>query len=124
MMTSVSEVDWKNRALAHEVLAQRSRIGQIAVMCKRDAAAHEIGEHRLDVAHNRTARRRIAHMAERERAFELLRGIAVLAEDVADQTGVALRNELRAVIGDDARCFLPTMLKRVQTEHGQRAASV
>jgi hypothetical protein len=112
----------EDRAFAHQVFAQDPGVGEIAVMRKRDSAACEIGEHRLDVARARSARRRIAIVADREGALELLHtGAVPAAEYVADQTGVALRDELAVVVGDDARGFLAAMLKRMQAKNGQRA---
>ena len=58
-------------------------------------------------------------MADGVAAFQLFSMRRILAEDIADETGMPLRDELRAVIGDDARRFLSAMLKRVQTKHGQ-----
>jgi hypothetical protein len=48
--------------------------------------------------------------------------MAVLAEDVADQTDMALGDELFAIKGDNAGGFLTAMLQRVQTERGQGAS--
>ena len=56
----------EDRALAHQFVAQRMRVGEIAVMRDGDAAAREIGEHRLDVAGDGAAGGRIAHMADGE----------------------------------------------------------
>ena len=67
------------------------------------------------------ARRGIAVMADGEGAFEVGGVGAVLAEDVADQAGMALGDELAVVIGDDAGGFLAAMLQSVQPQHGQRA---
>ena len=108
-------------AVAHEFGAQRVRIGEIAVVCQRNRAAGEIGIHGLDVAREGTTGRRIAHVTQRLRAFQLVRMLTVLAERVAHETGVALGNELHAVIGDDADGFLSAMLKRMKTKDGQRA---
>ncbi len=71
-------------------------------MGERDAAAREVGEHRLDVGGTRAARRRIAVVADRERPFEVHDPVGVLgAEDVADETDMAFRDELPVVVGDD-----------------------
>ena len=120
-MTSVSEVDWKIAPSCTSLARKRARIGEIAVVGDGDAAAGQIGEQRLDVAHRRAARRRIAVVADGEGAFQVGRVRAVLAEDVADQAGMALGDELALVVGDDAGGFLAAMLQRVQAEHGQRA---
>ncbi len=56
-MVSVSEVDWKIAPWRHQFLAQGMGVGEIAVMRDGQAAARQIGEHRLDVA-RRGCRRR------------------------------------------------------------------
>ncbi|MEJ0044546.1 MAG: hypothetical protein WDM81_21025 [Rhizomicrobium sp.] len=108
--------------LAHQFGAQRARIGEIAVMRERKAAAGQVGEHRLDVARRRAARRRIAVMADGEGAFEIERAGGVLAaEDVADEARMPLRDEMALVIGDDAGRLLAAVLERMQAKDRQRA---
>ena len=46
---------------------------------------------------------------------------AVLAEDVAHESGVTFGNELHAVIGDDSRRLLAAVLQGMQSQHRQRA---
>ena len=60
-------------------------------------------------------------MADGEGPFQV-RGVrAVLAENVADQAGMALGHELTLVVGHDSGGFLAAVLKRMQAKHGQRA---
>ncbi len=106
-------------ALLHQLFAQAARIGEIAVMGDREPAARQIGKHRLDIARSRTAGGGIAHMADSVGARASAR-VAVLAENIADQAEMALSGEMRAVEGDDTGRFLPAMLKRMQTQRGQR----
>ena len=54
-------------ALLDEPVAQRERIGEIAVMGEREAAGIEIDEERLHVAQDRIAAGRVAHMARSRR---------------------------------------------------------
>ena len=54
-----------DRAAADQLPPQRQPVGQIAVVGDRKAAGLEFGEQRLDVAQDRLAGRRIAHMADR-----------------------------------------------------------
>ncbi len=85
-----------------------------------DAAAGQIGIHRLDVARARPARRRVAVVADGEGTFEVLHPRAVLAaEDVPDEADMALGGELAVVVGDDSRRLLAAMLLGVEPEHGQ-----
>ena len=76
------------RGAAHRALVR------LPLWAMREAAAGEIGEHRLHVARDRTAGRRIAHMADGVAPAQF-RGVAVLAEDVADEADMALGGELR-----------------------------
>ena len=88
-------------------------------MGDREAAAFELGEERLDVAQDRLAGRRVAHMADRRGALEALDGVAV-REAVADEAELALGVEYAAVEGDDAGGLLAAMLQRVEAERGDR----
>src|SRR5690348_2538773 len=110
----------EDAALADEFRAQESRIRQIAIVRDRDAAPGQIGEQGLDVSRRRAACRRIAVMSDREGTFEIESTRAVLAgEDIADQAGMTLGDEVSVVIGDDARRLLTAMLQGMQAEHGQ-----
>ena len=63
----------EDRALRHQFVAQGVGIGEIAVMRDGQAAARQIGEDGLDVAGIGAAGGGIAHMADREIAFEIAR---------------------------------------------------
>ena len=114
----------EDRAFVHQLLPQRDSVGEIAVVPNRDPAAGKIGKHRLRVARRGAAGGGITDMAHGVHALQLLRMHAVLAEDIADETRMALGDELRAIIGDDASRFLPTMLERVQPQRRERARIV
>ena len=81
-----------DRAGADQLAPQRQAVGEIAVVGDREAARVELGEQRLDVAQDRRAGRRVAHVADRRRARQALdrRGAG---EVVADQAEAALRME-------------------------------
>src|ERR1017187_6880168 len=96
----------EDRTLLHQVAPEGSRIREIAVMGERQATAREIGEHGLDIAPDRAAGGGIAHMPDRVRAAQI-RGVAMLAENVPDQSDMAFGDELRAIECDDTGCFLP-----------------
>ena len=66
-----------DRAAANELPAQRQSVGQIAVMCDREAAGLELGEQRLDIAQYGVAGRRIAHMADRPSSRQAVDGRAL-----------------------------------------------
>ena len=88
-------------------------------MGDREAAAFELGEERLDVAHDRPAGRRVADVPDRRGALEALDGGAV-REAVADEAELALGVEDAAVEGDDAGGFLAAVLQGVEAERDDR----
>ena len=102
-----------------EILAQRERVGQIAVMGDGEAAGIDVGEQRLHVAQHRVAAGRIAIVADGDVALQPLDDGGA-GEVVADEAHAALGVELLAVVGDDAAGFLAAMLERVQAERGDR----
>ncbi len=103
------------RAVAHELAAQRQAVGQVAVMADCEAAAVELGEQRLHVAQDGLAGGRIAHVADRRRAGQPVDHLAA-GEIVADQPHAPLGMKPGAVERDDAGGFLAAVLERVQTE--------
>ena len=119
-MVSVSVVEWKIAAAAHQRLADGERVGQIAVVRDGEPAELEIGEQRLDVAQHRLAGRRVADMTDRDRARQAADD-SLRAEVVADQAHRLVGMEMLAVEGDDAAGFLAAMLKGVQPERRGRA---
>ena len=108
-----------DRAFADQLAPQRQAVGEIAVVGDRQAAGVEFGEQRLDVAQDRRAGRRIAHVADRRRAGQALDRRRA-GEVVADQAEAALGMEARAVEGDDAGRLLAAVLQSVQAERGDR----
>ncbi len=108
-----------DRAAANELAAQRQPVGQIAVMSDREAARLEFGEQRLDIAQDRVAGGRIAHMADRRPPRQAVDGRAA-REVIPDQPLPALRVEPDAVESDDAGSLLAAMLQRVQPERDDR----
>ena len=109
----------EDRAVLHEIAAQGHAVGEIAVVGDGETARAQLGEQRLDIAQDRLARRRIAHMADRRAAGQALdrRGAR---EMFADQTETAFGIESVTVEGDDAGRFLAAMLQGVQPERGDR----
>jgi hypothetical protein len=108
----VSLVDWK-------IEPRRHRVGEVAVVRDREAAAGELGEQRLDVALDRAAMGRIAVVADGPVAGEAVDHLAA-GEIVADEADMAFGMEVGAVETDDAGRFLAAMLEGVQAENGQR----
>ena len=98
-----------DRAVAHELAAQRQAVGQVAVVADREAAAVEFGEQRLHVAQDGLAGGRIAHVADRRRARQAVDDLAA-GEVVADQAQAPLgmkplrrrRRRCRRLPGRDA----------------------
>ena len=102
-----------DRTALHEIAAQRQPIGEIAIMRDREAARTQLGEKRLDIAQDRLAGRRIAHMADGGFTRQALdrRG---LGEMIADETEPAFGIISVAVEGDDACRLLAAMLQGMQ----------
>ena len=100
-----------------QLLAQRQRVGEIAVVGDGEAAGIDVGIERLHVLERRLAGRRVAVVADRHGALEAVDD-AGLVEVVADEAEVALGVELLAVVADDAGSFLAAVLQRVQAESG------
>ncbi len=109
----------EDRSAALQLALERQRVGEVAVVGDGEAAAGKFGEQRLDVAQAVAAVGRVADVADGAVAGQAVDDLAG-GEVVADEAGVALGMEGRAVEGDDAAGFLPAMLKRVQAERGQR----
>ena len=104
-----------DRAFADQLPAQCQAVGEIAVMGDRETAAVEFREEWLHVAQDRLAGGRIAHMADRGGAGQVVDGRA-RGEVIADEAETALRAEALAIECDDARGLLAAMLEGVQTE--------
>ena len=102
-----------------ELLAQRQRIGEVAVVGDGEAAGIDVGIERLDVLERRLARRRVAVVADGDRAREPADD-GRLVKVIADEPEVALGVELLAVVADDAGRFLAAVLKRVEPERRDR----
>src|SRR5690606_22843386 len=104
-------------ARGNELLAERQRICEVAVVADGETARVEVGEKRLDVAEDDIAGRRVTVVADGHAALEPL-DHACLGEVVAHQTQAALLIEARAVVGDDAAAFLAAVLESVHPEGG------
>ena len=102
-------------ARGNEFLAQRQRVGQVAVVCDSKAAGIDIAKERLDVADQRVAGRGIAVVAYGHAPLEAGNN-GSFGEVVANEAHAALGMELAPVIGDDAGGFLAAMLEGVETE--------
>ena len=86
-------------------------------MADSETAAFEFCEQRLHIAQDGFAGGRIAHVAHRGRAGQAVNHFAP-GESVTDQTETTFRVEAFAIEGDDAGCFLTSVLEGVQTERG------
>ena len=102
-------------ARGNEFLAQRQRVGQVAVVRDCKTAGVDIAKERLDVADQRVAGRGIAVVPYGHAPLEAGNN-GGFREIVADEAHAALGMELAPVIGDDARGFLAAMLEGVETE--------
>ncbi len=102
-------------AVAHELLAQRQAVREIAVVGHREAAAVELGEEGLHVAQHCFAGGGVADVADGGRAGEAL-DHPLGGEVVAHEPVPALRVEGAPVEGDDAGRFLAPVLQGVQAE--------
>ena len=107
------------RAVVHELAAQRQAVGEIAVVADGEAAAVEFGEQRLHVAQDGLAGGRIAHMADGRHAGQAVDHL-VAGESVADEPHSPLGMEALAVEGDDAGGLLAAMLERMQAKRSDR----
>ena len=99
-----------DRAVAHQLAAQRQAVGEVAVVGDGKAAAVELAEQRLHVAQDRLAGGRIAIVADRGAAGQAVDHLAA-REGVADQAHAALGMEPRAVERHDAGRFLAAVLQ-------------
>ena len=104
-------------ALVHKVAPQLDAVGEVAVMPDSETAAFEFCKQRLHIAQDGFAGGRIAHVAHRGRAGQAVNHFAP-GESVTDQTETTFRVEAFAIEGDDAGCFLTSVLEGVQTERG------
>ena len=105
----------EDRAVADQVAADRQEVGQVAVVGEGDAAAFQVGEHRLDVAEERAAGGGIAGVADGGAARQALDQVGA-AEGVAHVAHVPLGVEALAVEGGDAAGLLAAVLQGVQAE--------
>ncbi|MET3788264.1 hypothetical protein ABIC24_005891 [Methylobacterium radiotolerans] len=88
-------------------------------MGDREAAAGELREERLDVAQDRAAGGRVAHVADGGAALEARDRVAV-REGIAHEAGAALGMEHRAVERDDAGRLLAPVLQGVEAQRDDR----
>ena len=107
-------------AAADQLATQLMALVRLPLWAEREAAELEIGEQRLDVAQDRLAGGRIAHMADRRMALAARLDHLLGAEIVADLAQAAMGVELLAVEGDDAGGLLAAMLQGVQAERRLR----
>ncbi len=89
----MSVVDWQMAPFLIERIAQRERVGEIAVMAEREAARIEIDEQRLHVAQHGIAAGGVANVADGHVALQPLDHRA-RGEMVADQADAALGMEV------------------------------
>ena len=99
--------------------AQRTGVGEVAVLRHRQAAECEIREQRLDVPHDAVAGRRIADMADRQVPREPGDHVGRV-QGIADLALRAVHVKMLAVVGDDAGGLLSAVLQGVQPEGRQR----
>jgi hypothetical protein len=85
-----------HRAFVHQIAAQLDAIGEIAVVTDRETAGIKLGEKRLDVAQDRLARGRIAHVTYGGCAGQAINHLTA-CEGVTDKAEASLRMEPLAV---------------------------
>ena len=118
-MISESEVELKRDAALAQLGVQLDGVDQVAVVGQRQLAAVAAGAvaavHGLRVLPLVGARRRVAHVADRQVAGQ--RAQVVLLEDLGDEPERALRDDVAAVVGGgDAGRLLAAVLERVERE--------
>ena len=104
----------EDRSLLNQLVAQLARVHDVAVVAERDLAVRAVDQDRLRVEQLALARRRIAHVSDRQRSGQAGQRFAV--EDVGDVAHLAGDAHLRAVGRGNAGAFLPAMLQRIQAE--------
>ena len=85
-----------HRAFVDQVAAQFDAVGEIAVVADREPAGIELGEKRLNIAKDRLAGCRIAHMTYGGCAGQAINHLAA-CEGVADEAEAPLGMETLAV---------------------------
>ena len=79
----------EDRALRHQIGAQRMGVGEVTVMGDGEAAAGQVGEQGLDVAGAAAASGGIAVMSDGEAAFQVPGGLRIAAEGIAHELSQA-----------------------------------
>ena len=110
----------EQRALGGQLLADaHGALVRLPLWASAKPQLSEIGEKRLHVAQHVAAGRRIAVVADGDRAPQAVDDVGRI-QVVADEAEAALLVELLAVVGDDAAAFLAAMLQGVQAKRRQR----
>ena len=97
-----------------DLLAQRLRVDEVAVVAERDRAHAAVVQERLRVLPGVAARRRVARVPDRELAVEA--GEAAFVEDLRHEAEVAHRGQPAALGDGDPRGLLAAVLQRVEPE--------
>ena len=97
-----------------DLLAQRLRVDEVAVVAERDRAHPAVVQERLRVLPGVAARRRVARVPDRELAVEA--GEAALVEHLRHEAEVAHRGQAPAFRDGDSRGLLAAVLERVEAE--------
>ncbi len=104
-------------ALLRQLLSQRGRVDEVAVVTERDRAHPAVVEDRLRVRPVRRAGGRVARVPDGNVTVQAVQRL--LVEDLGDETELAHRREAAALGDGDPRRFLPAMLEREEAEVGQ-----
>ena len=110
-------VGLKDRALAFQLLPDRERVHQVAVVGNGNRSLVGLHHDGLGVQQGRITGRGVAGVADGENAAQ--RGEHFLGKDVGDQSHGAVGVEVLAVGGHDAGRLLSAMLQGVQAEIGK-----
>ena len=104
----------EDRALPHEIVAQLTRVHDVAVVTKSDLPVRAINQDRLRIQQLALSGRRVAHVTDRHWPRQRRQRLAV--EDIRDVAHGARDAHLRSVRGRDAGALLAAMLQRVQPQ--------
>ena len=107
----------KDRSRDLELVTQAVAVGQVAVVRDRQGALVALDVEGLRILTSSVARGRIAGVADRHvpgKLFELR-----FAENLVDQAGRLVREDVHAVAGTDAGALLAAVLQRIETQIGE-----
>src|SRR5262249_10097684 len=109
----------KDGTVELELAPELGRVHEVTVVRQRDRAVRVLDGEGLRVLHRRFARRRIAHVTDRQLAGQVLE--LRVAEGLGDEAHLAPGGDAVSVAGGDPRGLLPAVLEGVESEVGEVA---